>query len=127
MRLCSQCNTGIGSLGDDKVGSLLAVDYITRTSQMPSRSNDTNKDKAYGAPMGYQPPVNVGRPVATPSNSVAVRAAMAADKGTTRPAPAAPVKRYTQPAMPLAKPGEEPVGIGGAKRRDKIFSTVDKM
>lgn len=92
-----------------------------------SRSNDEGKDKAYGDAFGYQPPSYGGRPVATPSNSVAVRAAMAADRGTTRPAPAAPVKRYVQSDMPLAAPGEQPTGIGGAKRRDKITALADKQ
>ena len=93
---------------------------------MGSRSNSAGKQTAYGDAFGYQPPMGGGRPVAAPSGPAAVRAAMAADRGTTRamPAPARPM--YTQGIMPLAARGEAPTGIGGAKRRDKISAIVDQ-
>lgn len=95
---------------------------------MASRSNDEGKDKAigqksYGAPFGAQAPINAGRPSAAPAPTAAVKAAMAADKGTTRAAqPSAPT-RYAPASQPLAAPGQSPTGIGGAARE----RTVDKL
>lgn len=92
---------------------------------MGSRSNSDGKQAAYGDAFGYQPPTSGSRPVAAPPKPAMVQAAMTADTGATRPMPASSPTRYTQP-MPFAKRGEEPVGIGGAARRDKIFAAVDQ-
>jgi hypothetical protein len=103
---------------------------------MGSRSNDDNQEKAYGdtgRPMltSYQPPSSAARLTARPSNPSAVRAAMSADRGTTKPMPISPRPNSPPGAdgtyMPFAKRGEQPVGIGGAARRNKIDELVNKM
>jgi hypothetical protein len=100
---------------------------------MPSRANDDGKDtaikvKSYGDTPGYQAPINTNRPSAAPAKPAAVKAAMAADTGATRPMPAAkaPVPRYVED-MPLADAQNKPAGIGGAARGRNRMSIVDKM
>lgn len=97
---------------------------------MASRANDAPKDtalkvKTYGAPMGYQAPINTDRPSAAPAKPAAVKAAMASDTGATAPAKK-PVPRYVQD-MPLASPTNRPTGIGGEAKNKTVMSQVDKM
>lgn len=103
-------------------------------TKMGSRSNDDNQEKAYGdtgRPMltSYTPPApDAGRPRASPANPAAVKQAMAADRGTTKP------MSYSAPSrvlpdnvnMPFAKRGQAPTGMGGAARQRKIDELVDK-
>lgn len=98
---------------------------------MASRANDVPKDQAvgvktYGAPMGYQAPSNAGRPVAAPAKAQAVKAAMAADTGTTKPMPSKPVPRYDA-SQPLASQSSPGAGIGGAAKSRSVMDKVDKM